>query len=116
MSDGVKTIKVAYADWVHRYIEDLKHQVMYLVVGPEGIRERLKEVVEIVAIAPNEEFFGFVNEHVRLYVREGKMPPTEIAAAVLNLADDQLAGRAPTLRAGDYFSLQQAFRSRSSAA
>jgi hypothetical protein len=40
----------------------------------------------------------------------GKAPPKEIAAAIMNITDDLLSGREPVLRAGDYIQLQNYMR------
>jgi len=44
------------------------------------------------------------------YLHDGKMPPAEIAPAIMNLIDDQKSGRDMALRAGDYISLQNYMR------
>lgn len=51
--------------------------------------------------------------HVKAYVENGKMPPKDIAPAILNLADDFIAGREVTVRAGDYIALQTHFKKQS---
>lgn len=51
--------------------------------------------------------FGEVTEkYVNAYIFDKKAPPTEIAGAIMNIADDVLNGREPILRAGDYISIQ----------
>ncbi|MGA2161298.1 MAG: hypothetical protein ABSG28_03735 [Methanoregula sp.] len=56
---------------------------------------------------PVDEAFGrAINAHVNAYLNKGTMPPTEIAATVMNLADDVMAGRKMTIRAGDYIAVQ----------
>jgi hypothetical protein len=44
------------------------------------------------------------------FLQEGKMPPEEIAPAIMNLVDDQTSGRDMVMRAGDYISLQNYLR------
>jgi hypothetical protein len=39
------------------------------------------------------------------------MPPEAIAPAILNMADDVMAGRQVSLRAGDYIAIQNFARS-----
>ena len=43
---------------------------------------------------------------------EEKMPPADIAPAILNMADDYIAGREVAIRAGDYISIQNHIRKR----
>jgi hypothetical protein len=80
-------------------------EVAYLIIGPGGWRN--VDLVRIIETAPDERFNELVTEHVNAYIQDGKMPPTEIAPAIMNLADDLMAGRKMSMRAGDYISLQQ---------
>jgi hypothetical protein len=80
-------------------------EVAYLIVGPDGWLK--DELAKLIQIAPDERFNEVVSQHVSAYVHDGTMPPAEIAPAILNLADDVMAGRKMTIRAGDYISLQQ---------
>ncbi len=52
------------------------------------------------------EFARFVEGHLTAYVEKGTMPPSAIAAPILNLAEDLAAGRELRMRAGDYIALQ----------
>jgi hypothetical protein len=69
-----------------------------------------KEASELVQIKPDERFNKAVTEHLQSYVEKGVKPPDEIASAILNLADDFLAGNQITIRAGDYISIQNYLR------
>ncbi len=69
-----------------------------------------KELDELVQQPPTEEFYELIAKHMNAYLQDGKMPPTEIASVILNLIDDQAAGRKLTIRAGDYISLQNYLR------
>jgi hypothetical protein len=60
----------------------------------------------------SEEFDKFVMEHVEAYLEDGKLPPESIVGPILNIAEDIMAGRQPTIRAGDYISLQNHIRVR----
>jgi hypothetical protein len=73
---------------------------MYLVL-PDRLLERFADLIKT---RPTEAFVAMVREHAIAYV-QGKEPPAEIATAVMNAADDMLAGRTPTIRAGDYIAL-----------
>jgi hypothetical protein len=64
----------------------------------------------ILEARPGLEFNKFLEKHVNSYVFEKKEPPADIATAVMNIADDFLAGREPVIRAGDYISLQNYMR------
>jgi len=69
-----------------------------------------KEASELVQIKPDSRFDEVVTKHIRAYVEEGVKPPNEIASAILNLADDFMAGNQITIRAGDYISIQNYLR------
>jgi hypothetical protein len=66
---------------------------------------------ELVRIPPDGVFEKEVYKHLSAYVDKHEMPPDEIAPAILNMADDFMAGREITIRAGDYISLRSFFRS-----
>jgi hypothetical protein len=80
-------------------------EVAYLIVGP--LRDEWAELIEI---KPDDRFSEVVTELVSAYVEKGKMPPDEIAPAILNLADDLMAGRKMSIRAGDYIAIQSHLR------
>jgi hypothetical protein len=65
---------------------------------------------DVIQSAPGGEFYEMVSKHMSAFLQEGKMPPEEIAPAIMNLVDDQTSGRAMTMRAGDYISLQNYLR------
>ena len=95
-------LRVAVPAWtLKRRIE-----VDYLMVG-----DLLpKEISNVVQLAPEDEFYDLIAKHMNAYLKDGRMPPADIAASILNLVDDQAAGRKLTLRAGDYISLQNHLR------
>lgn len=98
----IKKLQIAIPAWVlHR-----KWEVMYLVLGPDGL-SKLKDVAHL---GLTEQLSTMVSKHVNDHLNKGVIPPKEIAPAILNISDDVLAGRPPTLRAGDYISLQQYIR------
>jgi hypothetical protein len=83
-----------------------KWWVMYLIVNE---KVRIDERVN----AQIDKFMeGVALKHVRAYVDDGTMPPAEIAPAILNMADDVMAGRQVSLRAGDYIAIQNFVRSK----
>lgn len=77
-------------------------RVAYLIPAP-FVRDKFSE---ILAVAPDEKFNSFVTEQLKGLMDRGTPPPAEIAGPILNFADDLLAGREPTLRAGDYIALR----------
>ena len=79
-----------------------KWWVMYLVVVDKA------GLLDNVTI--DERFEKVLFQHVSTYLEKGEMPPAEIAPAVLNMADDHLAGRQVVLRAGDYIAVQNFLR------
>ncbi len=76
-------------------------KVAYLIVndGIQDIVAKLKNPID-------EKFNQFVTKQLQAYINDNKMPPAEIAPAIMNLADDFAAGREMTIRAGDYIAIQ----------
>ena len=58
---------------------------------------------------PSAAFNKFVETHVQAYL-DGKAPPAAIQSAVMNIADDYVAGKDIAVKAGDYIALQNQFR------
>ena len=98
-----KAVRVA----IPKVIIDRSEWVKYLIVL-EWQRRLIDE--KAFAAVTSERFNKFLNEQVSAYVTNKKAPPAEIAPAIMNLADDLLSGREPTLRAGDYIQLQKHMR------
>ena len=89
---------------LERWIDPL-FQVAYLIIN-----WNVKEVVKGIEIEPGEKFHQLISKYLPLYVNESKMPPEDIAPAILNLADDFMAGKPMSLRAGDYIAIQNHIR------
>ena len=70
--------------------------VMYLVL----IEKMIENFADLVRVKPTENFFEMVREHVIDHASGGRMPPEQIAPAILNIADDLMSGRDVILRAG----------------
>jgi hypothetical protein len=87
-------------------ILDRRIWVYYLIIV-DKLAHQLGDVIEA---RPDERFFETFSRHVEAYVKEGKAPPKAIETPVLNAADDYLAGRDVTLRAGDYIAVQNFVR------
>jgi hypothetical protein len=82
--------------------------VMYLIIR-DGM---IKKYVDLLKVRPTEKFHEMVHEQVLAYAVEGKEPPPEIATAIMNIADDVMAGRDAVMRAGDYIALVSYGRSK----
>lgn len=79
--------------------------VAYLIVNWS-----VSELRAVSGIEPDKQFFRVVAGYLGAYLKEGTMPPEDIAPAILNLADDHMAGRRMNLRAGDYIAIQNHIR------
>ena len=79
--------------------------VAYLIIN-----EQVKGLAEQIQISPESRFYKVLTENLDAYIHEGVMPPEDIAPAILNLADDYLAGNQINLRAGDYIAIQNHLR------
>ena len=79
-------------------------KIAYLII--DGVNGYAKQI----ELKPDEKFYSAIGTHLRAYLDNGVKPPEAIASTVLNLADDFLAGRHMTLRAGDYISIQNFIR------
>ena len=82
----------------------------WIVVAYLIINWRAKDLAERIKVGLDKRFYAVVTKHLRAYVEEGVMPPEDIAPAILNIADDYMAGRAMNLRAGDYIAIQNHIR------
>ena len=92
---------------IPKVIFDRSDWVKYLVVF-EWQRQVIDE--KVFAAITSEKFNEFVRGYVAAYINDKKAPPAEIQGAIMNISDDILSGRDPTLRAGDYLSLQNFMR------
>ena len=88
--------------WIEREtILDRRIRVYYLIIL-DRVAEHLGDRVQV---EPDERFFRVLGEQVQKYLENGEVPE-ELQSVVLNVADDYLADREITLRAGDYIALQ----------
>jgi hypothetical protein len=90
---------------IPKSIIDRRDWVRYLVL----VNWHAKELGELVRKAPDAAFSKFLETQVQNYL-QGAAPPNAIQSAVMNLADDFLAGREVTVKAGDYIALQNYFQ------
>jgi hypothetical protein len=82
----------------------------WILVAYKIVNWNIKELAEGVEVKDDEAFYEVINKHVKAYIEKDIMPPEQIRAAVLNVADDYFAGRQITLRTGDYISIQNFIR------
>jgi hypothetical protein len=82
------------SDWVKYYTLPLWHA---------------KQLGDLIEWIPDAEFNEFLENHVQSYLK-GREPPVAIQSAIMNIADDYIAGREVTIRAGDFIALQNQFR------
>ena len=75
--------------------------IMYLVLVDQMIARHR----DLVMARPTEKFETMVQKEIMSHVIDGKEPPMQIRSAILNMADDMMAGRDVTMRAGDYIDL-----------
>lgn len=94
-------INVKVSDW----LLERRQRVMYLIVN-----WNIKDLAKAIQIAPDTKFNQVVSKYVRSYIEDGKMPPDDIAPAILNIADDYMANREVSVRAGDYIAIQNHLR------
>jgi len=87
-------------------ILDRRIWVYYLII----VDKLAHQFDQALQARPDERFYETFSKHVEAYVKEGKAPPKAIETPVLNAADDYLAGRDITLRAGDYIAVQNFVR------
>lgn len=92
--------KIILSEWIWRR----KWWVMYLIVI-----DKLRIDDEVLTNV-GRSFEDLTFRFVRAYIEKGEMPPDEIAPAILNMADDYMAGRQVAVRAGDYIALQNFMR------
>lgn len=97
-----KKVSVAIPAWIiKRRIE-----VMYLIIN--GWLNKVHE--GLIQTAPDEKLYEVISKHMNAYLEKGVMPPAEISSTILNLIEDQKAGRHMTLKSGDYIALQTHLR------
>ena len=75
--------------------------VCYLIIN-----WRISDLVKQIQIEPDSRFYKVAAEYLYEYAINNKMPPAEIAPAILNIAEDFIAGKPVQFRAGDYIQIQ----------
>lgn len=74
------------------------------------INWRIKDLVERIKVEPGKEFYQVTAQYLYDYAYNDKMPPDDIAPTIMNLAEDFLAGKPVSFRAGDYIAVQNHIR------
>ncbi len=80
-------------------------RVAYLILSI-----KTQNIFKEMDVRTGDQFNKVVAKHLQAYIDEGKIPPADIATAILNLADDYMAGKVMNLRAGDYIAIQNHIR------
>lgn len=86
-------------------ILDRKDWVKYLVL----VNWHARELGDVIEKIPDARFNRFLETQVNNYLK-GTKPPAAIQSAVMNIADDVMAGREVSVRSGDYIALQNQYR------
>jgi len=81
-----------------------KIKMMYLVIPGDFFNKNQ------IPVDMGPEFESVTFGYAQAYIEKGEMPPADIAPAILNMADDFLAGRQISVRAGDYIAIQNHLR------
>jgi len=89
---------------IPKSIIDRKDWVRYLTL----VNWHAKQLGDIVERVADADFTKFVDTQVQNYLK-GTAAPAAIQSAVMNIADDFIAGREVVLKAGDYIALQNQF-------
>jgi len=74
---------------------------MYLIVKDF----LFKKYGDLIKTRTTDRFNDFVRAEVMNYVVDGVEPPAQIQTAIMNIADDMMAGRESVMRSGDYIAL-----------
>jgi hypothetical protein len=89
---------ISVSEWILR-----RKLIFYYLI----VNDKLGRTLEI---NPSEQFEAATARHMRAYIQDGTMPPADIAPAIMNMADDFMAGRQVTIRSGDYLAIQNHLR------
>ncbi|MFX0203625.1 MAG: hypothetical protein ACFFCW_46600 [Candidatus Hodarchaeota archaeon] len=94
-------IRLAIPEWiVKRWC-----LVCYLIIN-----WKIEDLVKQIQVEPSSEFYRVAAEYLYEYAHNNKMPPDEIAPAIINLGEDYLAGKPVQFRPGDYILIQNYIR------
>jgi len=85
-------------------------RVAYLIIDIFKQHPELEGGFYRAVVGKDEAFNKFVMGQVQQFMEKGTKPAAPVAGAIVNIAEDIVAGRQPTMRAGDYIALQTAFK------
>ncbi len=88
----------------HKFVPRLM-QIAYLILNVHT-----EHMFKDLDVRPSKQFNDVVGRYLDAYMSKGTMPPEDIAAPILNLADDLMAGKPMSLRAGDFIALNNHVR------
>jgi hypothetical protein len=89
---------------LHESIWKRKYWLMYLVIADDFFDKHQ------INVNVTPEFEAATFKYAKAYIEKGEMPPADIAPAILNMADDFMAGRQVAVRAGDYIAVHNHLR------
>ena len=106
--------------WTPVNIGEFKNVTIASVTLPSGIAIRWCLACYLMPdLAPgiinslpilNQNFVNFVAQQLSDFVFEKKTPPSEIASALMNMAEDLYKGRTIEMKTGDYIAMQNYYR------
>ncbi len=78
--------------------------------------DRFGKLKDIIDIPLDKKFIEVSVKYMNAYIKDGKMPPAEIAPAIFNMLDDYVNGSEKiAIRTGDYIAMQNFLRGKKSA-
>lgn len=80
-----------------------KYRYMYLYPVPDSLTNQVKQVL---TKGLDTKFIAIAGRHLEAFMAEGVEPPSAIAGAIRNFADDVIRGDGVNVRAGDYVAVQ----------
>jgi len=89
---------VSVSEWILK-----RKTIYYYLIVPDQARK-------LMEFTPSEQFEAATARYMNAYIKDGTMPPADIAPAIMNMADDYMAGRPVTIRSGDYLAIQNHLR------
>jgi hypothetical protein len=96
-----KRIRLTIPEWIVK---------RWCVVCYLTINWKISDLVRQIKVEPPKNFYKVAAEHLYDYVHKDVMPPKEIAPAILNIAEDYMAGKPVQFRPGDYIMIQDYVR------
>ncbi|UCD13190.1 MAG: hypothetical protein JSW60_06420 [Thermoplasmatales archaeon] len=92
---------------IPRWVAEHWCVVCYLIIN-----WRISDLVKQIQVKPGKEFYDVTAKYLYDYAVNDKMPPSEIAPTIMNLAEDFMSGNPVKFRPGDYIVMQNFIRKR----